>query len=82
MSNTNTLTMDQPIPTSLLDTAAQGLVGLGIDRVEGPLKVAGAPPMRRSMRSTIWLMVYSSAVRSRAARLSLSMRTRCWVCRA
>ena len=42
MSNTNALTMDKPTPTSLLDTGAQGIIGKGLDRVEGPLKVSGA----------------------------------------
>ena len=42
MSSTNALTMDKPMPTSLLDTGAQGLIGKGLDRVEGPLKVSGA----------------------------------------
>jgi xanthine dehydrogenase YagR molybdenum-binding subunit len=42
MSSTNALTMDRPTPTSLLDTGAQGIIGKGLDRVEGPLKVAGA----------------------------------------
>jgi xanthine dehydrogenase YagR molybdenum-binding subunit len=42
MSTTNTLTMDKPTPASLLDTGAQGIIGKGLDRVEGPLKVSGA----------------------------------------
>ncbi len=39
--DTNALTMDQPCPVSLLDQGAQGVIGLGLDRVDGPLKVAG-----------------------------------------
>ncbi|KQT31972.1 xanthine dehydrogenase [Sphingomonas sp. Leaf412] len=39
--DTNALTMDKPHPDSLLDTGAQGLIGKPLDRVEGPLKVAG-----------------------------------------
>lgn len=42
MSSTNSLTMDKPTPASLLDTATQGIIGKGLDRVEGPLKVSGA----------------------------------------
>ncbi len=42
MSSTNTLTMDKPTPSSWLDTGAQGIIGKGLDRVEGPLKVSGA----------------------------------------
>ncbi|WP_404372140.1 xanthine dehydrogenase family protein molybdopterin-binding subunit [Sphingomonas sp. MMS24-J45] len=42
MSTTNALTMDKPTPSSLLDTATQGIIGKGIDRVEGPLKVSGS----------------------------------------
>ena len=41
MSTTNALTMDKPAPKSLLDTAAQGIIGKGLNRVDGPLKVSG-----------------------------------------
>ena len=41
MSGTNTLVMDLPQPTSLLDTGAQGLIGRDLARTDGPLKVAG-----------------------------------------
>ena len=37
----NSLTMDKEQPDSLLDTAVQGIVGRGVERVDGPLKVAG-----------------------------------------
>lgn len=37
----NSLTMDKPQPVSRLDTAVQGLVGLGVERVDGPAKVSG-----------------------------------------
>ena len=37
----STLTMDKPHPTSLLDTGAQDVIGKPIDRIDGPLKVAG-----------------------------------------
>jgi xanthine dehydrogenase YagR molybdenum-binding subunit len=37
----NTITMDKPIETSLLDTSAQGIIGKPLDRIDGPLKVAG-----------------------------------------
>ena len=40
-SDTNSLTMDQPCPTSLLDTGVQDVIGRPLDRIEGPLKVAG-----------------------------------------
>ncbi|MBW6526813.1 xanthine dehydrogenase family protein molybdopterin-binding subunit [Sphingomonas sp. RHCKR7] len=35
------LRMDKPVPDSLLDRGAQGVIGQPIDRVEGPLKVSG-----------------------------------------
>ena len=41
MSTTNSLTMNQPVPASLLDIGAQDLIGKPLDRVEGPLKVTG-----------------------------------------
>jgi len=37
----NTITMDKPVETSLLDTGAQGIIGKPLDRIDGPLKVAG-----------------------------------------
>ncbi|MBV9750366.1 MAG: xanthine dehydrogenase family protein molybdopterin-binding subunit [Acetobacteraceae bacterium] len=40
-SETNSLTMNEAHPVSLLDQGAQGVIGLGVDRVDGPLKVAG-----------------------------------------
>jgi xanthine dehydrogenase YagR molybdenum-binding subunit len=40
MSDTNTLTMDQPVEHSLLD-GPQGIIGKPLDRIDGPLKVAG-----------------------------------------
>lgn len=42
MSSTKSLTMDKPVPNSLLDTSAQGIIGKPLDRKEGPLKVSGA----------------------------------------
>ena len=39
---TNSLTMDQPHPRSLLDAGVQGVIGTPHDRVDGPLKVTGA----------------------------------------
>ncbi|WP_242140411.1 xanthine dehydrogenase family protein molybdopterin-binding subunit [Sphingomonas sp. TREG-RG-20F-R18-01] len=42
MSSTNALTMDKPVPNSLLDTSTQGIIGKPLDRKEGPLKVSGA----------------------------------------
>ena len=39
--DTNSVTMDTPTPTSLLDSGAQGLIGRPLDRIEGPLKVSG-----------------------------------------
>lgn len=36
-----TLTMDEPHPTSLLDTGAQGVIGKPLARVDGPKKVTG-----------------------------------------
>lgn len=39
--DTNTLTMDKPVETSLLDTAVQGIIGKGLDRIDGPLKTCG-----------------------------------------
>ena len=38
---THSLTMDAPHPDSLLDTGAQDVIGKPLDRVDGPLKVAG-----------------------------------------
>ena len=38
---TNSLTMDAPHPHSLLDTGAQDVIGKPLDRIDGPLKVAG-----------------------------------------
>jgi xanthine dehydrogenase YagR molybdenum-binding subunit len=42
MSNPHALTMDKPVPASLLDTSAQGVIGTPVERTEGPLKVSGA----------------------------------------
>lgn len=42
MSGSTSLTMDKPTPKSLLDTAAQGLIGEPLSRTEGPLKVSGS----------------------------------------
>ena len=39
--DTNGLVMDKERPTSLLDTAVQGIVGKGVERVDGPDKVSG-----------------------------------------
>ncbi|WP_394653078.1 xanthine dehydrogenase family protein molybdopterin-binding subunit [uncultured Sphingomonas sp.] len=41
MTDTKTLQLDAPIEHSLLEGAPQGLTGKPIDRVDGPLKVAG-----------------------------------------
>ncbi|WP_375271563.1 xanthine dehydrogenase family protein molybdopterin-binding subunit [Sphingomonas sp.] len=41
--STNALVMDEPRPTSFLD-GAQDVIGKPINRVEGPLKVAGRAP--------------------------------------
>jgi xanthine dehydrogenase YagR molybdenum-binding subunit len=41
MSDSTILKMDEPVPSSLLDTGAQGLIGRPLDRIDGPLKVAG-----------------------------------------
>ncbi|URW75675.1 xanthine dehydrogenase family protein molybdopterin-binding subunit [Sphingomonas donggukensis] len=41
MTDTQTLRMSAPVEKSLLDTATQGLIGLPLDRKDGPLKVAG-----------------------------------------
>lgn len=41
MSDSPTLKMDAPVPSSLLDRGAQGVIGRPLDRVDGPLKVAG-----------------------------------------
>ncbi|MGT2514610.1 xanthine dehydrogenase family protein molybdopterin-binding subunit [Sphingomonas panni] len=37
----NALRMDKPVEKSLLDSGVQGIIGKGIERVDGPLKVAG-----------------------------------------
>ena len=37
----NALRMDKPVDTSLLDSGVQGIIGKGIERIDGPLKVAG-----------------------------------------
>ncbi|WP_088347077.1 MULTISPECIES: xanthine dehydrogenase family protein molybdopterin-binding subunit [Rhodomicrobium] len=37
----NRLVMDQPVERNLLDRGKQGVVGKGLDRVDGPLKVTG-----------------------------------------
>ncbi|SEM80036.1 xanthine dehydrogenase, molybdenum binding subunit apoprotein [Sphingomonas gellani] len=39
--DTNALKMDEPHPESLLDTGAQDVIGKPLDRIDGPLKVAG-----------------------------------------
>ncbi|MDQ1229538.1 xanthine dehydrogenase family protein molybdopterin-binding subunit [Sphingomonas sp. SORGH_AS_0879] len=39
--DTNTLTMNQPHPDSLLDTGVQGVISKPLDRVDGPKKVTG-----------------------------------------
>ena len=41
MSDKHTLTMDKPVENSLLDSGAQGLIGKGLDRIDGPKKVSG-----------------------------------------
>jgi xanthine dehydrogenase YagR molybdenum-binding subunit len=41
MSDSIVLKMDTPVPSSLLDTGAQGVIGRPLDRIDGPLKVAG-----------------------------------------
>jgi xanthine dehydrogenase YagR molybdenum-binding subunit len=41
MSEVIALTMDEPVEDSLLDHGAQGLIGKPLDRIDGPLKVAG-----------------------------------------
>mgnify|MGYP004514582555 CR=1 FL=1 len=41
MSETRKLTMDTAIPTGLLDSSVQGLIGRGLPRIDGPIKVAG-----------------------------------------
>jgi xanthine dehydrogenase YagR molybdenum-binding subunit len=41
MSDSPVLKMDKPVPVSLLDTGAQGLIGRPLNRIDGPLKVAG-----------------------------------------
>lgn len=38
---TNSLVMNKPVPVSLLDTGAQGVVGTPLPRYEGALKVSG-----------------------------------------
>jgi len=43
-SETNALVMDDPRPKSFLDNGAQDVIGKPIDRIEGPLKVAGKAP--------------------------------------
>ncbi|WBH17608.1 xanthine dehydrogenase family protein molybdopterin-binding subunit [Sphingomonas radiodurans] len=40
-SHTNSLTMDKPVPDSLIDRGAQHLVGKPVNRYEGPKKVSG-----------------------------------------
>jgi len=37
----NSLTMNEPVPVSLLDQGAQHVIGKPLDRYEGPLKVTG-----------------------------------------
>ncbi len=39
--NENSLTMNDAQADSLLDTAVQGIIGRGVERVDGPLKVSG-----------------------------------------
>ncbi|QAY79553.1 xanthine dehydrogenase family protein molybdopterin-binding subunit [Sphingosinicella sp. BN140058] len=39
--HTNSLRMDKPQPTSLLDIGAQNVIGKPLNRYEGPLKVSG-----------------------------------------
>ena len=41
MSTTNAITMDKPVPHSLLDVGAQDIIGKPMSRYEGPDKVAG-----------------------------------------
>jgi xanthine dehydrogenase YagR molybdenum-binding subunit len=43
-SSTKALTMDAPHPHSWLESGAQDVIGKPLDRVEGPLKVAGRAP--------------------------------------
>ncbi|WP_246332121.1 xanthine dehydrogenase family protein molybdopterin-binding subunit [Sphingomonas chungangi] len=42
LGTTNSLTMDKPHPSSLLDTGVQGAISRPFDRVDGPKKVSGA----------------------------------------
>ena len=41
MTDTRTLTMDEPIEHSLLDDSPRSIVGQPVERVDGPLKVSG-----------------------------------------
>jgi len=50
MSGRNALKMDRPVPVSLLDQGAQGLIGAGIDRTEARLKVSGTAPYSAEYR--------------------------------
>jgi xanthine dehydrogenase YagR molybdenum-binding subunit len=40
----NSLTMNKPVETSLLDQGVQAIIGRPLDRYEGPLKVSGTAP--------------------------------------
>lgn len=42
--------MNQPAPPNALDANRQGLVGLGLDRVDGPQKVCGTAPYAYEVR--------------------------------
>jgi xanthine dehydrogenase YagR molybdenum-binding subunit len=39
--NSKSLTMNEPVPDSLLDAGVQDVIGKPVDRIDGPLKVAG-----------------------------------------
>ncbi len=41
MTDTRTLTMDEPVERSLLDDAPRGIVGQPVERIDGPFKVSG-----------------------------------------
>lgn len=66
MSDSTTLKMDVPVPASLLDVGTQGLIGRPLDRIDGPLKVAGRATY--SAEYALPDLVYGFLVQAKAGR--------------
>jgi CO/xanthine dehydrogenase Mo-binding subunit len=59
--------MNQPAPPNALDANAQGLIGLGMDRVDGPDKVCGTAPYAYEVQEAPERRCTASSSRRRSA---------------